>query len=184
MTTEPAPSPKRGLFSRAEMGARHVVLEVGLGFVAFVLGSILSAGASTRLLERMGPITSDGASWLFSLIVSRLWIFAVLPLIALAVGRTTGLSGRRFALVSGLSGELFGVLLTSGLNGFEVLVASPLDVVARIVTLAVGLGIVWQAFEAGRAGALEAETQARALSERNRRLAAEQSTPQSPPAAP
>jgi hypothetical protein len=160
MTTEVRPS----AFSKAEAGSRQLVLQLGLGVVAFVLGSIFAGGASARLFERISP-RSDVALWVFQVGFERLWLFTTAPLFAWAIGRFTQLDLKKFALWSGLSGETFAVLLVSGIHGFEYLVAEPINLVARVVTLFLGLFVIHRAALNGRETAAEVQREADAIAE-------------------
>ncbi len=154
MTTEPrAPS----VFQRAEGGSRQVVLQIGLGAVAFVVGSIFSAGATVRLAERVGFIESEAVAFAVGWLLQRLWLFVAVPTFGWAIGRFTEIRALRFALTACLSGEVFAVLLFTGINGFEALVVSPADVVARLVTLIIGMAVTLSAVSSGRAAAREAQ---------------------------
>lgn len=162
MTTETAPRPP-GLFTKAEAGSRQIVLQVGLGLVSFVVGSILASGATTRIAERLGPMENEALAWALGWVLQRLWIFAMLPMFGYAIGRFTEISPLRFAMVAGFSGEVFSLLLSAGIDGFESLVADPKVVFARLITLFIGLAICMSAVMSGRATAAEAQLEADAI---------------------
>ena len=124
MTTEAkAPS----AFQKAEGGARHAVLQVGLGVVGFIVGGLLTAGATARLAERIGPVDSEAAGFALGWVLQRLWLFVVVPLFGWAIGRFTELRPFRFAVTACLAGEVFALLLATAINGFEAQVAYPPD---------------------------------------------------------
>jgi len=165
MTTEPkAPS----AYAKAESGSRAVVLQIGLGVVAFVLGSIMSAGAAGRIAERIGPLETASGAWLFHWVFDRLWLVTVMPLIGYGVGRFTEHKPGRFALISVLSGETFALLLVSAINGFEFLVEDPYDVGARVVTLFLGLVVTARATQSGREVAGVAQAEANVIAEKRK----------------
>ncbi len=164
MTSEKQPGP----FARAEAGARQVVLQLGLGLVSFVLGGFLVAGLVSRLADRVEPIEHEWLAWGVGWLLQRLWLVAVLPAFAYGVGRFSGLALGSFTLTAALSGETFAVLLATAMDGFEVLVAEPRELVARLVTLAVGMGVVYRAGLAGRAEAAEDQAEALAAAERRK----------------
>ncbi len=167
MTTD-APQRPASLFARAESGSRQVVLQVGLGVVSFVIGSIFAAGATTRLGERLGPLESEALAWALGWVLQRLWLFAMLPLFGYAIGRFTEIGPLRFALTAGLAGEIFSLLLMAGINGFEFLVEDPRAVLARLLTFFVGLAITLSAVLSGRAGAASAQAEANAIAEQRK----------------
>ncbi len=167
MTTETAPRPP-GLFTKAEAGSRQIVLQVGLGLVSFVVGSILASGATTRIAERLGPMENEALAWALGWVLQRLWIFAMLPMFGYAIGRFTEISPLRFAMIAGFSGEVFSLLLSAGIDGFESLVADPKVVLARLITLFIGLAICMSAVMSGRATAAEAQLEANAVAEKRK----------------
>lgn len=161
MTSERRPS----AFSRAESGARQIVLQLGLGTLSFVLGSLLVGGLVSRLADRVPPIENEGPAWVVGWVLQRLWLVAVLPLFSYLIGRFSGLSLKSFTLTAGLAGETFGILLVSAIDGFEVLTASPSEVVARVVTLFAGLWVVHRVGLAGREEAAVDQAEALAAAE-------------------
>lgn len=140
-------------FAKAEAGFRQVVLQLGLGAVGFVFGSLISAGALTRISERLVPQTElviSALGWLFQ----RLWLFTLVPLFGYGVGRLTQIKPAQYALLAPLCGETFSVLLASAVDGFEPLVGEPLEVLARLATLVAGMAMSHLAVRAGRADGL------------------------------
>ncbi|MFO0595975.1 MAG: hypothetical protein U0228_11735 [Myxococcaceae bacterium] len=169
-TTSDSPTVRPpGLFTRAEAGSRQVVMQVGLGAVAFVVGSIFGSGATTRIAERLGPVESDLVDWVLTTLLSRTWLFVFVPLFGYAIGRFTQISPVRFALTASLSGETFAVLVLAGINGFDFLIVEPKEVVARLVTLFIGMVLTAAAVRAGRKAHDAAEL--RSLAEAQRRKA-------------
>ena len=151
------------ILGRAESGSRQVVMHVGLGFVSLVVGSIMSAGVATRFAERLPIMTSPAVSFAFGWVIQRLWLFVLLPLVGWTIGRLTEVKPLRFALTAGLAGELFGVLLYSAINGFEIFYEAPADTLARIVTFFAGLAIVVAAVREGQAAGRVAQAEADAI---------------------
>ena len=88
MTTERRPT----AFARAESGARQVVLQLGLGTLSFVLGSLLAAGLVSRVADRVPAIESQAVAWVMDWVLQRLWLVAVLPAFSYLVGRFSGLA--------------------------------------------------------------------------------------------
>lgn len=157
MTTE-AKAPTA--FQRAEGGSRQLVLQIGLGTLSFVLGGLFTAGASVRLAERVGYIENEAIAFAVGWLLQRLWLFVVLPMFGWGIGRLTKVPPLRFAIVSAVAGEVFSVLLFTGINGFEVFADVPLLIVVRLVTLFFGMAIIVSAVQAGRRAALVAQAEA------------------------
>lgn len=183
MTTE---SQSPSAFQRAEGGSRQVVLQLGLGVLAFVIGGIFSGGANVRLSERFGYIENEAVGFAVGWLLQRLWLFVVLPAFGWGIGRFTELKPLRFALTASLAGEVFAVLLYSGINGFDSIIASPPDVLARIVTLVLGMAIVVSAVGEGRKASREAQAAAAVQAEARKAeyaeyLAKQEAVGQKPP---
>ena len=159
MTTERAPT----MFARGEAGARQIILLIGLGVLAFVLGSIFSVGASARIGERLGPLEHEWSALIFRWFFERLWLFAFAPLFGYAIGRFTEISPVRFALTALISGETFSVLLVSAINGFDYLLEDTVGVIARGVTLFLGMLITVRAVQAGRNAAAASQAESNAI---------------------
>lgn len=165
MTTE---AKRPSAFSRVEGAARQTVMQIGLGVAGYVLGSIFASGAMGRLSERVGLISSPALAFAFGWVMQRLWLFVVLPMFGWAVGRFTELRSLRFAVTAALSGEIFALLLFSAINGFEPLLDSPADLLARGVTLLLGMAVTLLAVSAGRRAAQASQDEADAIARKQK----------------
>lgn len=165
MTTEVK---KPSVFSRAEGGARQVVLQIGLGVVGFVMGGLFSAGVSARLAERVGFIENASIAFAIGWLLQRSWLLLIVPLIGWAIGRLTALPALQFAAIACVSGEVFSVLLYTAMNGFDMLLDDPPQVLMRLVTLFVGMAITVSAVNEGRKSAREAQAAASVVAEQNK----------------
>ncbi|MFT3708329.1 MAG: hypothetical protein QM817_11810 [Archangium sp.] len=165
-TTTEAPKPP-GLFTRAEAGSRQLVLQIGLGFASFIIGSIFAAGATTRIFDRIGTIENDTIDFVVRLVLERLWIFLFVPACGWTIGRFTEIVPSRFAMTAGFSGEIVSLLLITGMNGLDFVLDSPRSVIARVVTLFLGMALTAAAVNAGRRA--NAAAQQRGLAEAAKR---------------
>lgn len=147
-------------YARAESGARQFVMQLGLGVVAFIGGSLLSAGIAARFAERVGPVESEWAALVLQVLFERMWLFLAAPFFGYLIGRFTEQPAVRFALVSVLAGETFSVLLVSGMNGFDYLIMDTTALGARGATLLVGLLLTHRLALVGRSEAAEAQAEA------------------------
>jgi hypothetical protein len=141
-----------------------MVLQLGLGVAAFVLGSLFAGGASARIFERVLP-RNETLLWFMQLGFERLWLFTAAPMFGWVIGRFSQLDAKKYTLWSVLAGETFAVLLVSGINGFEYLVTEPLNLVARVATLFLGLWVTQRAVLEGRADAEEVQREADRIAE-------------------
>ncbi|MBL8915769.1 MAG: hypothetical protein JNM17_34040, partial [Archangium sp.] len=156
-----------GLFSKAEAGSRQIVLQIGLGFTAFIIGSIFSAGAATRILDRIGLLDSEALEWFLRTVLERTWLFVFVPAIGFGIGRFTEIKASRFAMIAGFSGEIVSLLLVTGMNGLDYVTQDARGVIARLLGLFVGMALTVVAVNAGRRSA--AVAQARGLAEAAKR---------------
>jgi hypothetical protein len=163
MTTEKPVERGPSAYARADAASRQVVLQLGLGVVAFFGGSILSAGAAARIGERIGPIESEWVAMVFRFGFERLWLLAMLPVFGFAIGRFTEIKGTNFALMAGMAGEVFSLLLVTAINGFDFLLEDTVGLIARGVTLFVGMMLTAFAVQAGREASEAAQTEADAV---------------------
>lgn len=160
MTTEAKPP---SALVRVEGAARQTVMQVGLGVAGYVLGSIFSGGAVMRISERVGFISSPALAFIFGWVMQRLWLFVVLPAFGWAIGRFTELKSMRFAVTAALSGEIFALLLFTAVNGLDALFDDPGDLLARAVTLLLGMAVTLLAVSSGRRAAQDAQGEADAI---------------------
>lgn len=185
MTTEAG---KRSVFSRAEGGARQVVLQIGLGVAAWVLGGFFQSGASARIAERFGYIESATVAFAVGWLLQRSWVLVLTPLFGWCVGRFTAITPLSFATAACLSGEVFSVLFYTAMNGFDTLLDDPPQMITRLVTLLIGMAITVSAVSEGRRASREAAAVAAVVAEKNKAEYAEflkqQEAIGSPPAAP
>jgi hypothetical protein len=159
--SEPGKAP--GLFSHAEAGARAIIIVIGSGLMAFIVGGVVMSGLAARLADRLGTVEEPLAAFVLGWLLQRVWLWLVLPAVGWTVGRLLTVNPWNFALVAGLTGEAFGALLTTATGGVEMLFLGWADLVARVVTLAAGLWLTSWATEQGRASAQASQAATSAL---------------------
>ncbi len=165
----PPPEPRGpGPLGRLEGSSRRVVLLVGLGMAAYVVGGFVLAGLIARLSDRVGAIESERVAWVLSWLLRRTWLWAVLPWFGWAAGRFLDVSRTSFALTTALSAEAFGLLLATASDGLEGSVGSPRDAALRALTLAAGTVLVGWCVQRGRDAAAVAQAAADAEAERRK----------------
>lgn len=175
-----------GLFSRGETGSRRLTLMIAAGMVAYVAGSWVTSRVVAALVEAEHPVSLP-VEWL----IMRLWLLAVLPLLAWPMGRLGIGEPFTFGFVAPVSAEIFDVLKITATEGLDGVFPSTADTVARAVTLAAGLALntavaVWGAKAAERSAAAAqalAEAQAKAHAEKLGAPPAAASEPAAPPPA-
>jgi hypothetical protein len=159
----------RRRFQRAEAGARSLVILTGGGVMAFFLGGLLASGLAVRVAERVGTISDPRWGFLFGWFLQRIWLWVALPAIGWVVGRfLPRVKPIDFAVTASLTGEVFGMLLSSGVNGVDFLFVGVTDTVARILTFLLGLWFTKLATDAGRAANATTKASPAALSGQQR----------------
>jgi hypothetical protein len=161
-----APRARPGLYARGEAKARATVTQVGSGLMAFMLGGLLVSDLAVGLLAWVASLDRPMVAFVVGWALSRVWLWLVLPALGWVAGRFLGAAPERFALVAGLSGELFGILVASAGGGLEMVFLDWVDGAARIVTLAAGLWLTGLAVKKGREGAAAAQEKAEAIAAR------------------
>jgi signal transduction histidine kinase len=98
---------------------RRFQFTVGLGFLALILGSIVSVALSQRLIGRVQALPFGYARFAIGLGVQNLWVLAVLPLLCYGAARILELRPLSTALGAALTGELFLVALQFVQDGVD-----------------------------------------------------------------
>lgn len=147
------PTKSSGVYRRAESGARGLIIVVGSGVMAYTVGGVVSSGLAVRLAERLGTIQNVTGAFFVAWGLQRVWQWLILPAVGWGAGRFLSVSATRFAIVSSLTGELFGALLTTATGGVDMLFLDWPDFIARVVTFALGGWLVFRAIAAGQEAA-------------------------------
>ncbi|MBI3182478.1 MAG: hypothetical protein HYZ28_10065 [Myxococcales bacterium] len=151
---------RKGLLEPVRNRVRRLQLTVGLGFAAVVVGSIVSAS----LTGWLGPLVRQaGSAWLAIFahaLVSRLWVYGVLPGLCYASARAFDLRPWRTAIGSALTGEVFVVGVNLATGGMEEPFRNWLDLSLRLLSLAAGVVLGRWAVLKGRSAAQRAHERA------------------------
>jgi len=135
--------------------------------MAFTIGGVIVSDTTTWLGPELATITSPWVAFVVAWFFQRIWLWGVLPPLGWVAGRMLDARPERFALVAGLSGEAFSLLMATARDGVEMAFLDWIDVLARVVTLAVGLGLTALATQKGRRGAEAAQARAEATAVEN-----------------
>lgn len=152
-------------YASAEHGTRRAILILGAGFVAFVLGALVTAGLVRRLAPFLEAQQSDFAVALISSGLQGLWGWLFLPLVGWLAGRFLDVRPAQFTVPAALCGLTFETLLNLAMFGSEVLFADRVELVLRLAWFSLGLGLTMltvsrggHAFDASQARARAAAT--------------------------
>jgi hypothetical protein len=185
-------SSSKALLEPLRVRIRRFQFTVGLGFLALILGSIVSVALSQRLIGRVQALPFAFARFVIGLGVQNLWVLAVLPALGYGAARVIELRSVSTALGAALTGQFFLVALQfvqDGVDGWVERGWVLLSVEGAVVAL--GVWLSHRAIQRGRedAGrqaevarqraATRTEEYAEFLREAER--AAEKSPPRDPP---
>jgi len=139
--------------------SRRLLLIVGLGMMAAILGAIIAAPFAVRFQTWLlgAPLV---VAVLVNVLIARFWVLGVLPVIGYAMGRALRLRPLSFAFGAAASGEVFYLLLDVATAGLSGVVARPALLAARIATLAGGILLTLRATRAGVRAADKAQAAA------------------------
>lgn len=143
-----------------EAKARHVMLLIGLGFMAFVTGGIISGSLVQRLSPRLAAADSRVLDVIAAVMLQHLWILIVLPVLIHLCARFLELHVWRAAVVGAVTGTMFNATIRVIGSGFEETFTNPVGNVIWLGAFVSGLLITVWAGKQGRAWASARQTQA------------------------
>jgi hypothetical protein len=112
-------STSKGSLHPLRVRVRRLQFTVGLGFLALVLGSVLSVALTLRLTGRIDALPVWGLRLIAALVLEKLWVLAVLPLLCYGAGRIIELRAWPTALGAAFSGQLFVLALEFVRDGVD-----------------------------------------------------------------
>ncbi len=131
------------VYTRAENGSRRAVLMIGLGMLSALLGTVLGRWVLMTAIETVPMPESETAAQVLGTLVVCLWAFTLLPVCAWASVRFFEMSAGQFALVAGLSGELFSLLLRSAAVGITNTFETHFEAALEFGAMALALALTW-----------------------------------------
>jgi hypothetical protein len=161
------PDTKRTLFGEAETRLRRVVLGLGLGFVAWVLGTAVRAAVVDPLVwylpeNAIETLPEAGRIALYAVTV-HVWLFTTLPPLAWLSGRLSQSNPWTFAVLATLGGELFSVLSETAVSGIEGWVPTQWHLIAGALVFVTGVGLSGWVGQRGQNSADRAQKRAAQL---------------------
>ncbi|QRO00659.1 hypothetical protein JRI60_17300 [Archangium violaceum] len=100
-------TPKKAVLEPLRVRLRRLQFTVGLGFLALMLGSMLSAALTLRLMDRVQALPFDFLRYAIALPLENLWVLAVLPLLCYGSARIIELRPWPTALGAAFTGQCF-----------------------------------------------------------------------------
>ena len=110
-----------------EAKARQLMLMVGMGFMAYTGGTILSVMLMNRLNHRLVAADSRVLYLAVVIFVGQMWILFILPGMIHLASRFLELPLWRTAIIAGITGSLFNAAIRFVSNGVEQTFADPLQ---------------------------------------------------------
>lgn len=114
-------TPKKAVLEPLRVRVRRLQFIVGLGFLALVVGSVLSSALTLRLISRVDALSLTVLRFAIALGLQNLWVLVVLPLLCYGAARVIELRPWSTALGAGVTGQLFLVALEfvqAGVDGW------------------------------------------------------------------
>ncbi|WP_257457967.1 hypothetical protein [Archangium lipolyticum] len=112
-------TPKKAVLEPLRVRLRRLQFTVGMGFLALVLGSMLSVALTLRLSERVQALDFAPLQYAIALLVENLWVLAVLPLLCYGSARIIELRPWPTALGTALTGQFFILALDFARDGVD-----------------------------------------------------------------
>jgi heme exporter protein D len=112
-------STSKALLEPLRVRVRRLQFTVGLGFLALVLGSMLSVALTLRLIGRVEALPFEFLRFAVALVLEKLWVLAVLPLLCYGAARVIELRSWPTALGAVFSGQFFIVALDFVRDGID-----------------------------------------------------------------
>jgi hypothetical protein len=154
-------SPTPGMLEPLRVRIRRFQFILGLGFLALMVGSMVSVSLAYRLSTRIEDLPGELPRLLIGTLLQNLWVLAALPLLAYGAARILELKPLSTALGAALSGEFFVLSLDFVRDGLEGLWDGWVGAVLRLLSFALGVFLSYRAVVSGRAAS--ARTAAAAL---------------------
>lgn len=111
--------PKNTVLEPLRLRIRRLQFTGGLGFLALVLGSMLSVALSQRLSTRIQALPLEGLRLVVGVTIQKLWVLGVLPVLCYGAARVVELRPWPTAIGGMLSGQVFLLALEFVQNGID-----------------------------------------------------------------
>jgi hypothetical protein len=140
---------------------RRIQFTVGLGFLALVIGTVLTGALSMRLSGRVEALPSWAIDFFIAPVLRNLWALGVLPVLCYGAARVIELRPWATALGAAATGLCFTLAIEFTSNGIDGwLENGGLSLVLEWGVIAAGVFLSKRAVVRGRADAVKQEKQA------------------------
>lgn len=123
---------------------------MGLGFVALVIGNVVSASLSMRLAVRLAGVDAPAVLWVLDLALKMLWAVLALPLLAYGAARILELKPWPTAIGAATTGTIFVAAIHAVSGGLDVFKDNAGAMLSQLGCVVVGVFLTAYAVKAAR----------------------------------
>ncbi|WP_232293390.1 hypothetical protein [Stigmatella aurantiaca] len=138
---------------------------LGLGFLALMIGSVVSVSLAYRLSTRVEDLPGELPRLVIGIVLQNLWVLGALPLLCYGAARILELKPLSTSLGAALSGEFFVLSLDFVRDGMEGLWSGWEAAVLRLLAFSAGVFLSHRAVAKGRAASARTAAAAQARAE-------------------
>lgn len=153
-------SKKPGILEPLRVRVRRFQFIVGLGFIALVMGSVLTNSLGMRLRDRIQALPFGWSQELAAVVLQNLWVLGVLPVLCYGAARVMELRPWTTAAGAATSGSVFVLALGFVQSGVSGLWLGGLPSVLNLAAFAAGVALSARAVVLGRAAAAQQSVKA------------------------
>jgi hypothetical protein len=146
-------SKKPGILEPLRVRVRRFQFIVGMGFVALVMGQMLTVALALRLSVRVQALPLETLRLMLGVVLENLWVLGVLPLMCYGAARVIELRPWTTAAGGAASGSVFTLALDFVRSGVDGLWQGGLLSALNVAAFAVGVVLSARAVTWGRAAA-------------------------------
>ncbi len=148
-------SSKKSVLEPLRVRVRRFQFILGMGFIALVMGQMLTVALALRLSERVRSLPVESLRMLVGVALENLWVLGVLPLMCYGAARVIELRPWTTAVGGAASGSVFTLALDFVRSGTEGLWEGGLGSALNVVAFAGGVVLSARAVMWGRAAATQ-----------------------------
>ncbi|HZI15524.1 MAG TPA: hypothetical protein VE153_34450 [Myxococcus sp.] len=146
-------SSKKGILEPLRVRVRRFQFILGMGFVALVMGQMLTVALALRLSVRVQSLPLESLRLLLGVVLENLWVLGVLPLLCYGAARAIELRPWTTGAGAAASGSVFTLALDFVRSGTDGLWQGGLLSMLNVAAFAVGVVLSARAVTWGRAAA-------------------------------
>lgn len=158
-------SKKPGILEPLRVRVRRFQFIVGMGFVALIMGQMLTVALALRLSVRVQSLPLETLRLMLGVVLENLWVLGVLPLLCYGAARVIELRPWTTGVGAAASGSVFTLALDFVRSGTDGLWQGGLLSALNVSAFAVGVLLSARAVTWGRAAASQQSQKAQTKAE-------------------